>query len=162
SNATGDVELYLPLRRGLVGTSFSANAPGGEDGYFMLLISPAQGDDAAPMAKDLTLVVDVSGSMSGDKIEQAKNALRQALGTLGRDDRFRLISFSNRVTNFHDGYTAATPEALSDARRWVDGLVADGGTNIAGALDAALGGTSVAEERVPIVVFMTDGIPSVG
>ncbi len=161
STATGDVELYLPLRRGLVGTSVSTYAPGGEDGYFMLLISPAQSDDATALAKDLTLVVDVSGSMSGDKIEQAKAALRQALGGLGAGDRFRLISFSNRVTNFRDGYTPATAENVDAGRRWVDGLVADGGTNIAGALDAALAGT-VAEERVPIVVFLTDGIPSVG
>ncbi len=161
STASGDVELYLPLRRGLVGTSLSAHAPGGEDGYFMLLISPAQSDDGTAMPKDLTLVVDVSGSMSGDKIEQARSALRQALGTLGADDRFRLISFSNRVSNFRDGYSASTPENLAQARRWVDALVADGGTNIAGALDAALAGT-VAEERLPIVVFMTDGLPSVG
>lgn len=161
STASGDVELFLPLRRGLVGTSLTAHAPGGEDGYFMLLISPAQSDDATPMPKDLTLVVDVSGSMSGDKIEQARAALRQALGTLGEGDRFRLISFSNRVTNFRDGYTPSTGENLQAARRWVDALVADGGTNIAGALDAALAGT-VAEDRLPIVVFMTDGLPSVG
>jgi Ca-activated chloride channel family protein len=161
STATGDVELYLPLRNGLVGTSISTYAPGGEDGYFMLLISPAQSDDAAALPRDLTLVVDVSGSMSGDKIEQARSALRQALGTLGPNDRFRLISFSNRVTNFRDGFTSATSENLSEARQWVNALVADGGTNIAGALDAALGG-SVAEDRLPIVVFMTDGIPSIG
>jgi Ca-activated chloride channel family protein len=161
SNATGDVELFLPLRRGLVGTSVMANAPGGEDGYFMLLISPARADAAAALPRDVTLVVDISGSMSGDKIDQAKAALRQALGTLGASDRFRLISFSNRVTNFRDGFSAATSENLDAARRFVDGLVADGGTNIAGALDAALGST-VAEDRLPIVVFMTDGIPSVG
>ena len=161
SNATGDVELFLPLRRGLVGTSLMAHAPGGEDGYFMLLISPAQADEATAIPRDLTLVVDISGSMSGDKIEQAKSALRLALGTLGANDRFRLISLSNRVTNFRDGFSAATPENLDAARRFVDGLVADGGTNIQGALDAALG-QAVAEERLPIVVFMTDGIPSVG
>ncbi len=161
SNASGDVELYLPLRNGLVGTTLSTYAPGGEDGYFMLLISPAQSDDATALPRDLTLVVDISGSMSGDKIEQAKSGLRQALGTLGSNDRFRLISFSNRVTNFHDGFTAATPDNIAEARRWVDGLVADGGTNIQGALDAALGGT-VAEDRLPIVVFMTDGIPTIG
>jgi len=161
SNATGDVELYLPLRRGLVGTSLTAHAPGGEDGYFMLLISPARTDDGTSLPRDLTLVVDVSGSMSGDKIDQAKAALRQALGTLGADDRFRLVAFSNRVTNFRDGFTPASSENLAAARRFVDGLVADGGTNIAGALEAALG-QSVAEDRLPIVVFMTDGIPSVG
>ncbi|MFI5207302.1 MAG: VIT domain-containing protein [Gemmatimonadales bacterium] len=161
SNATGDVELFLPLRRGLVGTSVMANAPGGEDGYFMLLISPARADEAAALPRDLTLVVDISGSMSGDKIEQAKAALRQALSTLGQNDRFRLISFSNRVTNFRDGFSPATSGNLDAARHFVDGLVADGGTNIAGALDAALSST-VAEDRLPIVVFMTDGVPTVG
>ena len=161
SNATGDVELFIPIRRGLVGTSLVAHAPGGEDGFFMLLVSPAQSDDGAVLPRDLTLVVDVSGSMSGDKIEQARAALRQALGTLRPADRFRVISFSNRVTNFRDGFTPATPDNLAAARTFVDQLAADGGTNIAGALESALGAT-VAEERLPIVVFITDGIPSVG
>ncbi|MBI1723429.1 MAG: VWA domain-containing protein [Gemmatimonadetes bacterium] len=161
SNATGDVELFIPVRRGLVGTSLVAHAPGGEDGYFMLLVSPPQAEDGVALPRDLTLVVDVSGSMSGDKMEQAKAALRQAIGTLRPADRFRLISFSNRVVNFRDGFAPATPENVAAARTFVDQLVADGGTNIAGALDAALGAT-VAEERLPIVVFVTDGIPSVG
>ncbi len=161
SNATGDVELFLPVRRGLIGTSVLAHAPGSEDGFFMLLVSPAQADDAVSVPKDLTLVVDVSGSMSGDKIEQARAALRQALSTLRPEDRFRVISFSNRVVNFRDGFTPATAENLQAARRFVNDLVADGGTNIEGALAAALGATS-AEDRLPIVVFITDGIPSVG
>lgn len=161
SAASGDVELFVPVRRGLVGTSLVAHAPGGEDGYFMLLVSPATEDDAPALARDLTFVVDVSGSMSGDKIEQAKAALRQALSTLGGQDRFRLIAFSNRVTNFRDGFAAASPENLEAARRFVDGLQADGGTNIAGALEAALGAT-VAEERLPLVLFLTDGMPTVG
>ncbi len=161
SNATGDVELFLPVRRGLIGTSVLAHAPGSEDGFFMLLVSPAQADDAVIVPKDLTLVVDVSGSMSGDKIEQARAALRQALSTLRPEDRFRVISFSNRVVNFRDGFTPATAANLEAARRFVNDLVADGGTNIEGALAAALGATS-AEERLPIVVFLTDGIPSVG
>jgi Ca-activated chloride channel homolog len=162
SSATGDVEIFLPLRRGLVGTSLTAHAPAGEDGYFMLLVSPAQVEDATDaLPKDLTLVVDVSGSMSGDKIAQARAALRQALGTLGPQDRFRLVSFSTRVIPFRDEFSPATPDNLNAARTWVDGLVADGGTNIAGALDAALG-QSVSQERLPIVVFVTDGVPTVG
>jgi Ca-activated chloride channel family protein len=162
SNATGDVEIYLPLRRGLVGTSLTAHAPGGEDGYFMLLVSPAQAEDAGDaLARDLTLVVDVSGSMSGDKIVQARSALRQALGTLRATDRFRLIAFSTRVTPFRETFVPATAENLAAARGWVDALNADGGTNIAGALEAALGQGTPAE-RLPIVVFVTDGLPSVG
>jgi Ca-activated chloride channel family protein len=162
STATGDVEIFLPLRRGLVGTALTAHAPGGEDGYFMLLVSPAQAEDAGDvLPRDLTLVVDVSGSMSGDKIAQARAALRQALGTLRPADRFRLVAFSTRVTPFRDGFAPATADNLEAARRWVDALNADGGTNIYGALEAALG-QGTPSERLPIVVFVTDGQPSVG
>ncbi len=157
----GDLELFLPLRRGLVGTTVLTHAPGGEDGYAMLLLAPSQQADGAVIPRDLTLVVDVSGSMSGDKLTQAKAALVQAIGTLRNDDRFRLIAFSNGVRNFRDGYALATGGNLAAARQFIADLEADGGTNIAGALDAALG-TAVAEDRLPLVLFLTDGIPSVG
>jgi Ca-activated chloride channel family protein len=161
SAATGDVELFIPLRRGLVGTSVLAHAPGGEDGFFMLLVAPPHDVESSAVPRDLTLVMDVSGSMSGDKIEQARAALRQALGTLRPADRFRVIAFSNRVTHFRETYVGATRDNLDAARAFVDRLVADGGTNIAAALEAALSGQS-ADGRLPIVVFATDGLPSVG
>ncbi|MEO8032449.1 MAG: VIT domain-containing protein [Gemmatimonadota bacterium] len=160
-DASGDVELFLPLRRNLVGTSLITSAPGGEDGYFMLLVAPPAADDANVIARDLTLVVDISGSMSGDKMDQARAALVQALGTLGDSDRFRLIAFSSGVRQFRTGFTAATPANLDAARQFVDNLAADGGTNIAGALDAALSG-DVSPERLSLVIFLTDGLPSVG
>jgi Ca-activated chloride channel family protein len=163
SGAEGDVEIFVPLRQAGIGTSVVAHAPGGEDGYYMLMLAPpaAQAGGAPAVPRDLTLVVDVSGSMSGPKLEQARAALRQALGTLGPADRFRLIAFSSNVRPFSDSFTSATPAALDRAREFVDRLAADGGTNIAGALDAALGGGS-GEGRLPLVVFITDGVPSVG
>ncbi|HVO35960.1 MAG TPA: VWA domain-containing protein, partial [Gemmatimonadales bacterium] len=148
-------------RRGLVGTSLVTHAPGGEDGYFMLLIAPPASADAAAVPRDLSFVLDVSGSMSGEKIGQAKAALRQALATLGESDRFRLVAFSTRVVPFRDDYVPATPENVRAAREFLDRLEADGGTNIAAALDAVLGASSGAE-RLPIVVFVTDGNPTVG
>jgi Ca-activated chloride channel family protein len=160
-NASGDVEIFIPLRRGLVGTSVVTNAPAGEDGYFMLLIAPPAAGDAAAVPRDLSFVLDVSGSMSGEKIEQAKAALRQALATLGRADRFKLVAFSTRVVRFRDDYVTATPENVQAAREFLDRLVADGGTNIAGALDAVLASSSGAD-RLPVVVFVTDGNPTVG
>jgi len=160
-DAQGDVELFLPLRRGLVGTSVVSYAPGGEDGYFMLLLSPPAAPEGAQVPRDLSLVIDVSGSMAGPKIEQAKAAILQALGTLRPVDRFRLVAFSTMVTNFRDGFTPATAENLRAARAFVEQLAANGGTNIRGALEAVLG-AAVAEERLALVLFLTDGLPTVG
>ena len=161
-DAEGEVELFLPLRRGLVGTSVLTFAPGGgEDGFFMLLLSPPAVADEAPLPRDLSFVLDVSGSMSGPKLDQAKAALVQALGTLRPTDRFRLIAFSNSVTNFRDGFAPATAENVRAARAFVERLVPNGGTNIQGALEAALG-AAVGEERLALVLFLTDGLPTVG
>ncbi len=159
--AAGDVEIFLPLRRALVGMSVTTNASADEDGYFMLLVAPPTSDAGPAIARDLTLVLDVSGSMSGAKIDQAKAALRQALDALRPGDRFRLVAFSTRVLRFRDELVPATPENVRAARAFLDGLDADGGTNIAGALDAVLGSESPVE-RLPIVVFVTDGVPTVG
>ncbi len=160
-DAEGNVEIFLPLRRGLVGTSVVTNAPGGEDGYFMLLLAPPTQDEGPGVPRDLTLVLDISGSMSGEKIDQAKDALRQALAALRPADRFRLVAFSTRVTAFRDDFVGATPENVRAAREFLEQLAADGGTNIAGALDAVLGAAS-RSDRLPIIVFVTDGVPTVG
>ncbi|MEO8635389.1 MAG: VIT domain-containing protein [Gemmatimonadales bacterium] len=157
----GDLELFLPLRQGLVGMTALPHAESGEDGYVMLLLAPALRQEGAVVPRDLTFVVDVSGSMSGQKLEQARAAVRQALGTLRPEDRFRLIAFSSGVHLFREEFAAATGGNLRAGRQFIDGLNADGGTNISGALDAALGAT-VAENRLPIVFFLTDGVPSVG
>ncbi len=158
--ASGDVEIFIPLRRGLVGTSVVTHTEG-DDGYFMLLVSPPAADDAAVVPRDVALVLDVSGSMSGDKIDQAKAALRQALATLAPADRFRLVAFSTRVVPFRNDYVPATADNVRAAGEFLDRLAADGGTNIAGALDAVLGSASDAE-RLPVIVFVTDGNPTVG
>jgi Ca-activated chloride channel family protein len=160
-DATGEIELFLPLREGLVGTSLVTHARTGEDGYFMLLLAPAVAEPGRTVPRDLTFVVDVSGSMSGTKLEQAKAALQQAMGTLGQNDRFRVIAFASEVRRFRDGFVPATRDNISSAREFIDRLGADGGTNIAGALDASLD-TPGDAERLGIILFVTDGIPSVG
>ncbi|HSE28675.1 MAG TPA: VIT domain-containing protein [Gemmatimonadales bacterium] len=157
----GTLELFLPLRRGGIGTSLVAHAPGGEDGYFLLFVNPPAPEAGRAIPRDLTLVVDVSGSMAGEKMEQARAALRQALATLGPRDRFRVIAFASDVRQFRDGWAPATRATLDEARAFVDGLRASGGTNIEGALEAALA-TDTPEGRLPLVLFATDGQPSVG
>jgi Ca-activated chloride channel family protein len=157
---SGDFALFLPLAGRAVGLTVATHRPDRDAGYFMLTLSPADVRDGAA-ARDLTVVVDVSGSMSGTKLEQAKAALQQVLGTLAARDRFRLIAFSSGVRSQAPAWTPATPAALAEAREWVDGLSATGGTNIEGALAEAFR-AAPGTGRLPIVLFLTDGLPSVG
>src|SRR4029450_8760 len=109
----------------------------------------------------LTFVVDVSGSMRGQKIEQARAAGRQMLASLGAGGRFRIIDFSTDVHTFRNGFTPATRRNIDDALRYLDELRPDGSTNISGALEEALD-TPTDDARMPIVFFVTDGEPTVG
>jgi Mg-chelatase subunit ChlD len=156
----GNFSIFLPLARPVVGLTLATHRPSREPGYFMLTLSPGA-IRAATTPRDVAVVVDVSGSMAGEKMEQTRQALHQLLGSLGRDDRFRLISFSTAVGTSADGWTRATPGELASAGRWVNGLRAQGATNISGALEEAFRLPSPAD-RLPIVVFMTDGQPTVG
>ena len=159
--AGGDFELLLPLARGLVGLSLVPHHPVGEDGYFMLLLAPGAAADAAALRRDLVAVIDISGSMSGAKIEQAKAALIQLLGSLRASDRFRLVAFSGGVRRYAEGWTDATTEGRRDATTWIRSLEAEGGTNIGGALTEAFA-VSPAEQSLGVVVFLTDGQASTG
>src|SRR3954468_16895011 len=160
-DARGEVTLLIPIRRSSsAAISMLANAPGNEDGFALITLSPpAVRPRAVP--RDVTFVLDVSGSMSGKKIEQARAAGKQLLRTLSAMDRFRLIDFSSDVRTFRDDFSTATPDNIRAAERYLDELEAQGSTNISGALDEALS-SRVASGRLPIILFLTDGQPTVG
>ncbi|HTR21571.1 MAG TPA: VIT domain-containing protein [Gemmatimonadales bacterium] len=157
----GTVDLLLPLARASVGLSLLTQHPAGEDGYFMLLLAPGSQPAATRQTRDITAVLDISGSMSGEKLTQAKAALQQLLGTLQEGDRFRLVAFSGGVRRFAEDWTPLTRDARRRAESWVSDLQAEGGTNIAGALAEAFR-MPPAEAALGIVVFLTDGLPTVG
>jgi len=161
SGAGGDFELLLPLARGLVGLSLVPHHPVGEDGYFMLLLAPGAAADAPALRRDLVAVIDISGSMSGEKIQQAKSALIQLLGSLREGDRFRLVAFSGGVRRYAQEWTGVSAETRRDAENWIRSLDAEGGTNIAGALAEAFA-QAPAEQSLGVVVFLTDGQASTG
>ena len=117
TSARGDLELFLPLARGLVGMSLVASQSAGENGYFMLLLAPGRASEAQAVRRDLVAVLDVSGSMSGDKLDQAKAALEQLLGTLRAGDRFRVIAFSGGVERYAAGWTEVSGETVRAATR---------------------------------------------
>ncbi len=156
----GRLSIFLPLAGEAVGVSVATHRPVGEPGYFMLTLSPDRNAEASE-PRDVTVVLDVSGSMSGEKIEQARQALHHLLGTLSAEDRFRLIAFSSTVRVQSEGWSPSRGAAIERAREWIDDLVADGGTNIGGALAEAFRLESP-RGRLPVVLFLTDGLPSVG
>ncbi len=159
--ARGPVTVLVPVRaRNAAAISLLAHAPSGEDGYALITLSPPAAAVRA-MPRDIVLVIDVSGSMSGRKIEQARAAGRQLLQSLTPQDRFRLIDFSSDVRTFRDGWSVATAQAVRSATEYLDNLRANGGTNIMGALEEALAADSPAD-RLPLVLFLTDGAPTVG
>jgi Ca-activated chloride channel homolog len=175
-----DLTLLFPLRRpGAPAISALTYATGGEDGFALITLTPPAGSAREVTPRDVTFVLDVSGSMSGRKIEQAKAAGRQLLSTLNEQDRFRLIDFSTDVRTFRDDFVYATRENVRDATRYLDALDAQGSTNISGALAEALrtprrawdrdrddrdyNGPRVRDaRRLPLVLFVTDGEPTVG
>ena len=160
-DARGEVTLLIPIRRSTsAAISLLANAPGNDDGFALITLAPpAVRPRAVPRA--VTFVIDVSGSMSGQKIEQARAAGKQLLRTLSPMDRFRLIDFSSDVRTFRDDFSIASGENIRAAERYLDELDAQGSTNISGALDEALS-SRVQAGRLPIILFLTDGQPTVG
>lgn len=108
------------------------------------------------LARETLFVVDTSGSMHGQSMEQAKNALFYALSLLDSNDSFNIIGFDNVVTLMSDKPLVASGFNLRRAERFIYGLQADGGTEIQGALDAVLDGSQF-DGFVRQVIFLTDG-----
>ena len=110
----------------------------GDPGYFLLLLSPQATPDDTNVPRDLVVVLDTSGSMDQEKLQQAKAAVIHALDSLGPDDRFAVIAFATTTKSFRENLAAAEKRNLRDARMWVEKLRAEGGTDIADGLESAL------------------------
>lgn len=166
--ARGDapaLTLLVPAGRasGKPSITLLANGDGRDDGFALInVVPPAASTDVTP--RDITFVLDVSGSMAGSKMEQARAAGRQLLSSLNSRDRFRLIDFSTDVRSFRDGFVQATPSNIRAALSYLASLSAEGSTNISGALSQALrrGDDGDRPDRLEIVLFLTDGQPTIG
>ncbi|SMF75676.1 Ca-activated chloride channel family protein [Tistlia consotensis] len=136
-----------------------AEQVGGET-YLLASLLPGSAPAAAlERPRDLILVVDNSGSMFGASMDQAKAAVGLALRRLKPTDRVNVIRFDDTTESLFDKARPATPEVLAEARRFVDALHADGGTEMLPALQSALGEPSE-PGRLTQIVFVTDGAVS--
>jgi len=131
-----------------------------EDGYFMFLFNPNTDEFSEQvMPKDVVFIIDTSGSMRGDKIIQARHALNEVLDILSPEDKFTIIHFSNSHSRFNEEMVPASSENIEEGKSWVDGLTADGGTDINSALLSGLDTLSSFMEsgRPREIIFLTDG-----
>jgi Ca-activated chloride channel family protein len=113
------------------------------------------------VAKRMLFVLDRSGSMGGEKIVQAKDALKFTVNNLNEGDVFNIIDFSTDVQKFSVDPVAVTASSRQEALNYIDRLSAGGGTNINEALLSALNAAQ-ADNLANMVIFLTDGQPTVG
>jgi len=151
---TADSELGASL------ISYRTNAT--EDGYFLLLASPeVKSSESSLPPKTVVFVVDRSGSMSGKKIDQAREALKFVLNNLRDGDLFNIVAYDSEVEAFRSELQRFEPSSRSEALSWVDSIYAGGSTNISGALTQALK-LFQDPKRPGYIVFLTDGLPTAG
>ena len=158
-----DFRLFFDTAQEKLGASLLSYRPDeSNDGYFLLLASPeVKAADEDRQSKTVVLVVDRSGSMAGKKIDQAKEALRFVLNNLRAGDLFNIVVYDSSVEVFRPELQRFDEGTRKQALGFVEGIYAGGSTNIDAALQSALGMLRE-PQRPSFVLFLTDGLPTVG
>jgi Ca-activated chloride channel family protein len=158
-----DFQLFYTLSRDDFGLSLLTYREPGKDGYFLLSISPkSDWSEAEYAAKDIVFVLDTSGSMAeAGKMDKARAALIFGIRGLRPADRFNVISFAGEERLMASGLIPADEAGRERGLEFASRLRPTGGTNINDALLAALRQFQPGD-RPRMIVFLTDGLPTVG
>jgi Ca-activated chloride channel family protein len=158
-----DFQIFFAPEADDIGVNLMTYKTGSDDGYFLLLASPGiNSNDKKVVPKDVAFVLDTSGSMAGKKLDQAKKALLFCVENLNEDDQFEIIRFSTETEPLFNKLTAASKENRSRANDFIKELKPIGGTAIDDALRKALALRSEKADRPLVVIFLTDGLPTIG
>ncbi len=162
SNDT-DFQLFYGLSNNDFGMSLVTHREPGKDGYFLLMLSPKDNISEKELVnKDIVFVLDTSGSMAEEgKMEKARKAMLFGVRTLRDGDRFNIINFAGEEHLMERGLIAANAEGKKRGEEFVAKLQPTGGTNINDSLIASLKQFE-SGDRPKMLVFMTDGLPTVG
>ena len=127
--------------------------------YLLAYITPPYKliKELAQPARDVTFVIDNSGSMAGPSMEQAKASLISALGNLKPQDRFNVIRFNHEMDQLFLSSIPASPNNIAQAKGWVQALKAEGGTEMSKAMHQALLDADKSAPTLRQVIFLTDG-----
>ncbi len=157
--ADTDFELYYSVSPEDIGLNLISYKESGQDGFFLLLVAPTVNIDSENVAaKDVVLVIDTSGSMEGEKMDQAREAAIKVVESLNPRDRFNIIAFSTGTRSFDK-----TIVPISDAGNYesfILSLDAVGGTNMSQALLEAV--DQADGDRPATIIFLTDGLATEG
>nr|XP_035970260.1 inter-alpha-trypsin inhibitor heavy chain H5 [Halichoerus grypus] len=136
------------------------------DGYFVHYFAPK---DLPPLPKNVVFVLDSSASMVGTKLRQTKDALFRILHDLRPQDHFNIIGFSNRIKVWKDHLVSVTPDNVRDGKVYIHHMSPTGGTDINGALQRGIkllndyvAHNDIEDHSVSLIIFLTDGKPTVG
>ncbi len=132
-------------------------------GYFTFIAEPDPSQNTESIHKVFTLIVDRSGSMSGQKIVQARNAASFIVQHLNEGDMFNIVDFSDYVNSFQNEHVPFNQQNETAAINYISGFNANGSTNISGAFDTAVPQfSSASDSTANIIIFFTDGQATAG
>lgn len=162
-NQPQDFQLFYGLSREDFGVTLLTHREPGKDGYYLLMISPKDDwSEQEYVAKDIVFVLDTSGSMAEEgKMEKARAALLYGVRILRPQDRFNVISFAGEERVMEARMIAADDQGRKRGEAFAQSLRPAGGTNINQAVLAAMKQFELSS-RPKILIFMTDGLPTVG
>ena len=163
SSNDSDFQLFYGLSNNDFGMSLVTYREPGKDGYFLLMLSPKDNVSEKELVnKDIVFVLDTSGSMADEgKMDKARKALLFGIKTLRDGDRFNVINFAGEEHLMERGLIAANAKGKKRGEEFVNNLQPTGGTNINESLLASLKQFE-SGDRPKMLVFMTDGLPTVG
>lgn len=158
-----DLRLFYGTVGGMVGMNVLSYRPNEkEDGYFLLLASPdIKPTQPVHIERSLIFVCDRSGSMSGQKMDQMKEALKFLIRQLKPGDTFNIVAYDSNVESFRPELQRVDDTTIKNALAFADGLYAGGSTAIDDALKTSLK-MLTDPKRPSYVLFLTDGMPTVG
>ena len=157
-----DIVLYyrlddnVPARLELI--PYKADAA--SDGTFMVIVTPGASLQRIAEGTDWTFVLDVSGSMSGNKIATLADGVSRVIKNMSPADRFRIVTFNNKAEEFSGGYLQATEENVQHMITKVKAIMAGGGTALYAGLK--MGYKGLDEDRITGIILVTDGVANIG
>lgn len=158
-----DFQLYFAPEKDELGVNLLTYRNTEGDGYFLLLASPGVDVKAGKVIpKDVCFVLDSSGSMAGAKLEQARKALAFCVENLNNEDGFEVLRFATEVDPLFNRIVDASRDNRKRAQDFIRDLKPTGGTAIDDALKKALALRPSEGQRPYVIIFLTDGRPTVG